>query len=521
MSETARASLTASDLAQLAAAGISPAEAERQLALLAAPPPPPRLLRPCTVGDGIARLDDATQQDCVATYEAHRGVRGALRFVPASGAATRMFQSLAGWTVYAGNPVAAAKEMSRRAIAGDPTAGDAIRFLSELPRFALAGELAAALAKRGGGALESLRAKGDAGTILHVLLDPGELGYLDRPKALIPFHHYPEGDRTALAEHLVESAGLLADAAGRVRLHFTVTTASRECFAGHAEDAAREVGARLGVTFDLSFSIQYPATDTLAATPEGEPFRTDDGRLLLRPGGHGALVRNLAEIAATGADLVFIKNIDNIQPERSQGTTRYWSAVLAGHLLRLRERAGEHYRALVESDDEATRGAALDFLSTAFALEPTGDRTTLLDRLARPLRVAGMVIQRGEPGGGPFWVAREDGGASGQIVERAEAGTDPAAQEVFTHSTHFNPVDLVLAFCDPTGRTHDPRALVNEKAVFIAEKTHQGRPLRALEHPGLWNGAMAGWNTAFVEIPESTFAPVKNVFDLLRPAHQN
>lgn len=514
-------SFSADDLAQLAAAGIALAEAERQLALLAAPPPPPRLLRPCTVGDGLVCLDEAEQTAAVARYEAFRRDHEAWRFVPASGAASRMFQSLAGWSRFAGNPVAASKEMSRRAIAGDPTAGDAIRFLSELPAFAFAGELAAALAVRGGGALEDLRAKGDAGTILHVLLDPGELGYGERPKAAIPFHRYPSGARSALVEHLVEAAGLLPDVAGRCRLHFTVPAASRESLTTAAQEAVRELAPRLGVSFELSFSIQYPATDTLATTPAGEPFRTEDGRLLLRPGGHGALVANLAELAAAGADLVFIKNIDNIQPERAHAETRHWSAVLAGHLLALRARAEELRSALAEHDDAPTRAAAREFLASHFALAPGGDPAALAERLARPVRVAGMVVQRGEPGGGPFWVDHGDGSASGQIVERAEAGDDPSAQAVFARSTHFNPVDLVLGFARPDGGRHDPRAFVDPRAVFIAQKSHQGRPLRSLEHPGLWNGAMAGWNTAFVEVPEATFAPVKTVFDLLRPAHQS
>lgn len=512
--------LSAEDHAQLAAAGISPAEAKRQLMLLAAPPAPPRLLRPCTLGDGITRLDEAAQAAAVEAFEAHRREHGAQRFVPASGAASRMFQSLAGWTHFAGNPVAAAKEMSRRAIAGDATAGDAIRFLSELPAFAFADDLRAALLARGGGELEDLRAKGDAGTILHVLLDPAELGYGVRPKAEIPFHGYADGARTALAEHLVEAAGLLAAADGRVRLHFTVPAASRETLTTSAEATAREIGARLGVSFELSFSIQYPATDTLAATPAGEPFRTDDGRLLLRPGGHGALIENLAEVAAAGADLVFVKNIDNIQPERAHAETRHWSAVLAGHLLTLRARAHQLARELAATADDATQRSAHDFLSTAFALELGANPAALLERLARPVRVAGMVLQRGEPGGGPFWVEQADGSSGGQIVERAEAGTDPAAQALFTRSTHFNPVDLVLGLADAAGRPVDPRRFVDPRSVFIAEKSHQGRPLRALEHPGLWNGAMAGWNTAFVEVPESTFAPVKTVFDLLRPAHQ-
>lgn len=515
------AALTPDDLEQLAAAGISRAEAERQLALLAAPPAPPRLLRPCTVGDGIVRLDADAQAAAVDRYQAFCARHGALRFVPASGAASRMFQSLAGWERFAGNPGAAAKDMSRRAIAGDPTAGDAVRFLSELPSFAFAEELAAALAARGGGRLEELRAKGDVGTILHVLLDPTELGYGARPKAAIPFHRYAEGARTALEEQLVEAAPLLADAAGRCRLHFTVPASHRESLATAAATAARTLGRRLGVTFELGDSIQYPATDTLALTPEGEPFRTEDGRLLLRPGGHGALVTNLAELAASGADLVFIKNIDNIQPEHAHGETRHWSAVLAGHLLDLRGQAEAHFRALSASPDEATCAAAHEFLCRHFALAPAADRAALLERLARPVRVAGMVIQRGEPGGGPFWVAHEDGTASGQIVERAEAGGDPAAQAVFGRSTHFNPVDLVLGFGTFDGGHHDPRKFVEPRSVFIAQKSHQGRPLVALEHPGLWNGAMAGWNTAFVEVPETTFAPVKTVFDLLRPAHQS
>jgi len=528
--------LTDRDVAQLAEHGISRDEAERQLALLASPPPPPELVRPATAGDGIAVLEPGRHQELTARYREARAAGRISKLVPASGAASRMFRTLVPWARYAGQAEAMAKEVSRRAVAGDPAAGDPVRFLSELPRFPFWGELDHAVAA-GGQELETLRRRGEAGAVLHVLLHPDYLAYDARPKALIPFHRYPatadrEEDevRTAFEEQLVEAARLVADADGVARLHFTVPPEARGRIEAHLDAARRRFEERLGVRFEVSFSVQAPATDTLALDPEtGGPFRLADGRLLLRPGGHGALLGNLQEVADGGGDLVLVKNIDNVQPEGVLDEVVRWKELLGGYLLELRGLARELLGRLETASEgaceEAERLLAERLgvrVPAAFQKLSEGDRRRrLAARLDRPLRVAGMVVNRGEPGGGPFWVKAADGTLSAQIVERSQIDeTIPGQVRIFNGSTHFNPVDLACAVRSFEGAPYELASYVDPAAVFMAEKTHDGRPLLALERPGLWNGAMAEWNTAFVEVPEVTFSPVKTVFDLLRKEHQ-
>jgi len=532
-------SLTDHDIARLQDRGIPREEAERQLQLLSSPPPPPELVRPCTAGDGIALLPSERHEELVARYDEARAAGRAMKMVPASGAASRMFKTLLPWARYAGQPEAVAEEVNRRALEGDPAAGDPVRFLSELPRFAFYDELAAAFAAEGQD-LEALRRQGEAGAVLHTLLAPERLGYDARPKALIPFHRYggPGAEvRTAFEEQLVEAAGFVADADGVARLHFTVPPEARERIEGHLAAARERFEAALGARFEVGFSVQPPATDTLALDPEtGGPFRTEDGSLLLRPGGHGALLGNLDALARSGSDpdraggdLVFVKNIDNVQPDRVKDEVVRWKKLLGGYLLELQEGVSGHL-ARLEAGDEAAGRAAEAFLAGRLGvrvpeawrdLPPEERRRRLAGRLDRPLRVAGVVVNRGEPGGGPFWVRGTDGAETAQIVERSQIDAKDETQvETFESSTHFNPVDLACAVRDLRGEPYDLHRFVDDRAVFIAEKSHEGRPLLALERPGLWNGAMAGWNTAFVEVPEVTFSPVKTVFDLLRKEHQ-
>lgn len=537
--------LTDADLAQLREHGVPPEEAERQLALLAAPPPPPELVAPCTAGDGVVRLGeagfDARTTELADRFDAARLAGRVTKLVPASGAASRMFRTLLPWVAFAGNPVAASKEMSRRAVAGDPAAGDGVRFLSELPSFPFYGELREALAREGQD-LEGLRLRGDVGAVLHALLSDERLGYAGRPKALIPFHRYGDEVRTPFEEHLVEAASYAADGDGVARLHFTVPPHARGAIEALLDQVRERYRERYGVRLEVTFSIQEPSTDTLALDLEegleeglqearqGQPFRLADGSLLLRPGGHGALIGNLSEVARRGGDLVQIKNIDNVQPDRVKGEVVRWKKLLGGWLLALQARVFQHLERLEAGCAEEVLDEAERFLAEELSVRvPAAWRelsaaeraTRLRDRLDRPLRVAGMVVNRGEPGGGPFWVRSGDGTVSAQIVERAEIDEGSAEQVgVFESSTHFNPVDLACAVRNRAGEPYDLGRFVDEQAVFIAEKSHEGRPLLALERPGLWNGAMAGWNTAFVEVPEVTFSPVKTVFDLLRKEHR-
>jgi hypothetical protein len=517
--------LTAEDERQLRERGISLEEAHRQLALLASPPPPTRLLRPCTVGDGIRRIPEADQDRLIRTFQeaVHHG--RASRFVPASGAASRMFQQLLPWAVE-----------DPEEEAGDPAA--VRRFREQLHRLPFAAPLREALAGRG----LDLQTASDE-DLLRTLLRPEHLGFANAPKALIPFHRYGESWRTAFAEHLVEGAATLADADGLCRLHFTVIPAAEGDFQRHAERAQAELfgpGSEPRIRFAIDYSAQSPATDTLALGEDGEPFRRSDGRLLLRPGGHGSLLGNLQ---GCQGDLVFIKNIDNVVPDARKGPTLRWKRILGGLIVELEARFQDLEARLERDAGLADAGLAdagladevlavlkteLGWTPRTWPAEEAARQALLLDRLGRPLRVCGVVINTGEPGGGPFWVRGGDGEAApqsgevaAQIVEMAQIDTgDPEQRAAVAGATHFNPVDLVCTLKDRHGRPFDLTRFRDPANAFVARKSHGGRPLLALEHPGLWNGAMARWNTVFVEVPVETFAPVKTVFDLLRPEHQ-
>ena len=517
--------LHSDDRDQLAEHGIEPTEAERQLELLRHPGAAFRLLRPCTVGDGIRQLDEGEQREAVAAWRAAVAHGTAARFVPASGAATRMFRTLQ--PLLEEDPFPGPAELSRRAAAFDPPARDLERLFRELPRLPFFDELAAVCAARGT-PLREVRESRDGRRLLRALLGTGGLGLGDLPKALLPFHRYPSGSRTALEEHLREGSRYVADGNGRCRFHFTIAPDAREAFLAEIAGARDRLARDLGRHAEVELSEQHPHTDTLAITPEGEPFREDDGRLLLRPGGHGALLANLGSLDARW---VLLKNVDNVRPEPAHELVAHWQQVIGGLLVSLEERVAEQLNRLrSEAPDAADLAAAARLLAdelsvpgaTAWADRPPGElRRLLRDQLDRPLRVCAMVANRGEPGGGPFWVVRPGGEASAQIVERDEVGDDRGQQEVLAAGTHFNPVQMAVGLRDAEGRPWDLPRFVDPRAVFITRKSHStGRQLVALERPGLWNGAMAKWNTVFVEVPAETFAPVKTVFDLLRPEHQ-
>lgn len=409
---------TPTDLDDLARRQIPVADAERQLARFRTPPRPASLDRPCVVGDGVLTLDADGQARMARAGTALLASGRVSKFVPASGAATRMFQALQA----------------------DPDGAAAQDVRANLHRFAFGPQLAAEA--------------DPVGVILR--------RFAPLPKALLDFHHYGDHSRTSFEEHLREAIRL-----GVRALHFTVSPEHRAGF--------EAVASRCALPVDVTFSEQKPSTDTLAGAPDGGPFRDEDGRLVFRPGGHGALLENLNDL---GADVLLIKNIDNITHERLWAEQARWKAILLGVLQESR---------------------AAD----------------------RPTRVCGVVRNTGEPGGGPFWVRGRDGRVTRQIVESAEVDlTDPAQKQVFDAATHFNPVDLVCAVRDAEGRPWDLRRFRDDEAVFIARKSKDGAPLLALELPGLWNGAMADWHTVFVEVPLETFNPVKTLTDLLKPAHQ-
>ncbi|HYX24908.1 MAG TPA: DUF4301 family protein [Thermoanaerobaculia bacterium] len=515
---------TPRDLRQMGAMGLSPREAARQVELFRNPPPYTRVLRPCRPGDGIRSLAESGHEALLALYDAaaRRGRIG--KFVPASGAATRMFQGLLSFL--ASHPAAAGA-------AGLP---DEVRiFFANLPRFPFYEELAAALGADGIDLDDAVR-RGEHRLVVGYLLEDFGLGLAQLPKGLLPFHRYPEGTRTAFEEHLVEAADVARDEDGLCLLHFTVSPHHEEGFERLLARVRPELEERYDCRFEVSFSFQRPATDTLAVDLQNRPFRLEDGSLLFRPGGHGALIENLHDLGRDGWDVVLLKNVDNVVPDARKPVVHHWKRLLGGCLLEVRERAFGHLDRLEALDGvhgdaaETVLREAGDFLArdlsrplpAGFHAASSQERTSFLRKaLDRPLRVCGVVRNQGEPGGGPFWVESPSGGISPQIVETSQIDpASPEQQAALRASSHFNPVDVACGLRDRHGRPYDLQRTIDPATVFIAEKSHEGRPLKALERPGLWNGAMAGWNTVFVEVPDATFAPVKTVLDLLRPEHQ-
>jgi hypothetical protein len=492
---------TEADLRQLDQLGIPPEEAARQIELFRNPPPFTRVLRPCTQGDGIRMIFESDQGRLLGYFEeaAREGRIG--KFVPASGAASRMFKALL-------------EDLHEQP--EEPSA-EVRTFFENLPRFAFAEDLAAVR-------------EGDRRSVLSHLLTGQGLGYAELPKALLKFHRYDDGARTPFEEHLVEATEYARDAEGICRLHFTITPVHEQELRRLLEKVRAKYEARYGVRFEVSFSYQERSTDTLAVDLEDRPFRQEDGTLLFRPGGHGALITNLQKLAGNGWDIVLLKNIDNVVPDSRKATGLLWKKLLAGALLALQKRIFAYLKQLedgpsvtpelLEEAGKFMTDALVRPVPAEMSLKAEELRRYFLRILDRPLRVCGVVRNQGEPGGGPFWV--ESGGeVSLQIVETSQIDPrDTAQQQILRSSTHFNPVDIACALRDHHGRPYDLEKYIDPSTVFISRKSHEGKPLKALERPGLWNGAMADWNTVFVEVPDETFAPVKTVLDLLRPEHQ-
>lgn len=475
---------TEQDLQQIADHGLTPAQVETQLENFRRGFPWLNVVRAASPADGIVILDAAQADAAVARYEKAAANLGVVKFVPASGAATRMFKELFEFV-------------------NEGKRGKGIdTLLSNLDKFAFWPELKAVLPE---GADD--RATVDA------IVNKG-LDYGHKPKGLVTFHAYPEGARKAVEEHLVEGAAY-ASSNGVARIHFTVSPEHMEGFKTLLAEKVPLYEKRFGIRYDISFSVQKPATDTIAVNPDNTPFRQEDGRLLFRPAGHGALIENLNEI---DADVIFIKNIDNVTTDARRGDTIRYKKVLAGVLLDLQEQAFECLRALEVEGCELAPIA--EFIEKRLCVKLPADYDSALLRavLDRPIRVCGMVRNEGEPGGGPFWVGNPDGTESLQIAESSQIGPDDLP--LMKSATHFNPVDLVCGVRTSKGGKFDLRQYTDPSTGFISSKSSGGRELRAQELPGLWNGAMARWNTVFVDVPITTFSPVKVVQDLLRPQHQ-
>ena len=464
--------------------GLTPAALETQLKNFREGFPFLPVTRAASCGDGIRVLDAAGIEQAAARYDRAKESLRVVKFVPASGAATRMFKDLFEFV----------REGRRTAVVGE--------LLANRRRFAFWPELRTIV----GDDADELR------TVENIVAEG--LRYGETPKGLVSFHRYGDEVRKAVEEHLVEGAQYAA-AGGEVKIHFTVSPEHLTRFEALLAEKIPGYESRFGVKYRISFSVQDPSTDTLAVNPDCTPFRRADGRLLFRPAGHGALIGNLGKI---DADIVFVKNIDNVTTDARRGDTVLYKKALAGVLLALQERIFEYLMALEVPGAELEPIAA--FIENELCVKlPKDYGTPLLRRvLNRPIRVCGMVRNEGEPGGGPFWVAGADGLETLQIAESNQIA--PEKRKLMRSATHSNPVDLVCSFRTSKGGRFDLREFVDPATGFISRKSDGGRELLAQELPGLWNGAMARWNTVFVEVPITTFSPVKVVTDLLRPEHQ-
>lgn len=498
---------TEQDQKQFLAQGVSTSQIDEQINYFVQGFPYLNVIKAATIGDGIIRVDEDQLAAYIHRFDEAAHEKDLVKFVPASGAATRMFKSL--FAALDGKSDKSTDE-----------------FFARITDFAFYEDLKAAMAQEGLD-LDKAVADNDRQTVLQFLLTNKGLDYGSLPKGLLKFHRYVDGPRTPVEEHLVEGAAY-ANSDGLVKLHFTVSPEHRERFEKLIDEQKADYEAWLGVTFDISFSEQKKSTDTISVNMDNSPFRNADGSLLFRPAGHGALIENLNDI---DADIVFIKNIDNVVPDEIKEQTVTYKKVLAAVLLDAQQQIARLQKLLATDDVSEGYLAEADELlrRTLFTLPPDGFDTLSKDeklayfrkKLDRPVRACGMVKNVGEPGGGPFWAKNQDGSVSLQVVESAQIDlADPQQKSIFDGATHFNPVDLVCGLKDRDGKKYNLTDYRDPQTGFITAKSKDGKDLKAQELPGLWNGAMADWNTMFVEVPLITFNPVKTVNDLLRKEHQ-
>ena len=507
------------DSQQLKEKGIDLKAAEQQIGFLRNGFPFMKLTKAATLHNGILLLNDKLLKEYISKYE-NRDL-DCIKFVPASGASTRMFKALFEFD-----------ELFRQS-SYDPKilAKDAYKHVKEcfdrIKDFAFYPELEKAVSKSGT-TLANAMNKNNYHIILSALLGNNGMNYGNLPKGLLTFHKYNNLSRTAVEEHLVEGSGYAINKNNIVRIHLTVSPEHKSAFEILLRKVQHKIEEQAHVKFDISYSVQKPSTDTLAIDDKQEPFREPNGSLHFRPGGHGALLDNLNDI---DSDLVFIKNIDNVTHDRNKADTIVYKKALGGLLIHYQERIFNYLR-LLEKPAEIQASLLkeiIKFLSEELGTtvnpkivnQPSQAIDFLFNKLNRPIRVCGMVQNMGEPGGGPFWTGEADGSMSLQIVESSQVNLhDPEQAATLNSSTHFNPVDLVCGIKDYQGSKFNLMNYRDPNTGFISKKFKNGKALKALELPGLWNGSMSRWNTIFVQVPISTFTPVKTMHDLLRPEHQ-
>ncbi|MDR6564886.1 MULTISPECIES: DUF4301 family protein [unclassified Arcicella] len=488
---------TQNDLNQIQELGINLETVEQQIQDFKDGFPFMQLQKAATPENGVIQLSDEKLAEYVSLYESKVKSITPLKFVPASGAASRMFKSLFAF------------------LEEGKSDKSTNQFFERLPEFAFYDDLQKVLPENA-----------DEKTIADYYLTSKGLEYGSLPKGLLKFHKYETGNRTAIEEHLVEGANY-ANTDGIVKLHFTVSPEHLTRFKMLLDKVVPTYEATFGVSYEITFSEQRRSTDTIAVNLDNTPFREKDGSLLFRPAGHGALLANLNDI---DANIVFIKNIDNVVPDRIKQTTYDYKKALAGVLVYYQDKIFDYQHQLTQFASQPLIIELTEFFEKELCVLQPSNFTDLphndkiayfLKKLNRPLRVCGVVKNTGEPGGGPFWCKNADRTTSLQIVESAQVDLEDEKQkEIFNNSTHFNPVDLICALKNSKGEKFDLLKFRDSKTGFVTQKSKDGKDLKAQELPGLWNGAMADWNTIFVEVPLITFNPVKTVNDLLRDEHQ-
>ncbi|WP_307758248.1 DUF4301 family protein [uncultured Mediterranea sp.] len=504
--------MTPQDKEMLAKKGISEQQIAEQLACFEKGFPYLKLHAAASVENGIMAPAADVQKKYLDAWDAYMQTdKVVVKFVPASGAASRMFKNL---FEFLGADYDAPQTSFEKT------------FFEKIDKFAFYADLDEACLKTTGKNIAALIGEGSYKAVVSALLEAAGLNYGALPKGLLKFHKYEDGSRTPVEEHLVEGALYAANKNGKVNVHFTVSPEHRALFKALVDEKAAAYAKKYGVDYNVSFSEQKASTDTIAADMDNKPFR-DNGKLLFRPGGHGALIENLNDL---DADIIFIKNIDNVVPDKLKGDTVLYKKLIAGVLVALQQKVFAYLQLL--DTGKYTHDQVLEILQflqkdlhcknpEVKNLEDSELAIYLKKKLNRPMRVCGMVKNVGEPGGGPFLAYNSDGTISLQILESSQIDMkDPAKKEMFEKGTHFNPVDLVCAVRDYKGHKFNLVNYVDKATGFISCKSKNGKELKALELPGLWNGAMSDWNTVFVEVPLSTFNPVKTVNDLLREQHQ-
>ncbi len=510
------------DLDQIQAHHLNPEEINRQIKILKSGLPYTKILEAATPENGIIKLSDEKADYYTDLFEKNKNQYQIQKFVPASGAATRMFKE---WVFFHHNYQPGRDFYDRFVRKNNLTTfeSDLEDFLNNFPGYAFYQDLMTAIQLQEPGYFQ-LDENEQAWQLIHYVLSDDGLAYARQPKAFIKFHRYSKDDiRTALEEHLVEAAAYTVSEQQTGTVEFSISPQHAATF----NDLTGQLNPKYNLNINSSF--QKPETDTIMIDLETEqPVRDETGNLVFRPGGHGSLIHNVQDLEA---DLIFIKNIDNVQKGTAQETTLKYKKILAGYLIDLTTKAKAYleklrdekpiHEDLKEIENFAHNSLNIHFIEGYETLNNSGKRQYLAYKLNRPIRVAGMVKNTGEPGGGPFWAKDQNGLKSLQIVEKAQIDLqNPKQKTILEQATHFNPVDLVINIKDFEGHKFDLQEFINEKTGFVTEKSYNGKPVKVYERPGLWNGAMDGWNTVFIEVPLETFSPVKTVTDLLKSEHQ-